>query len=88
MLPVAMECSIDPRHSTSPAPFSCSAYASCARFMSVMVSGKGPSSRRLPASTKGTRARTHSYITPRVSRPLSTAFAMPPAWLIALIARM
>ena len=25
MLPVAMECSMDPRHSTSPAPFNCSA---------------------------------------------------------------
>src|SRR3984957_5637509 len=54
MLPVAMECSIEPRHSTSPAPRSCSAYASCARFISVIVSGKGPSSRRLPASTNGT----------------------------------
>ena len=32
MLPVAIECSIDPRHKTRPAPFNCSAYASCARL--------------------------------------------------------
>src|SRR5207248_510888 len=51
MFPVAMECSMDPRQSTTPAPLSCSAYASWAAFMSVMVSGSGPSSRKLPAST-------------------------------------
>src|SRR5574340_791805 len=72
MLPVAMECSMEPRHSTSPAPFNCSAYASCATFMSVMVSGSGPSSRRLPANTNGTPCFTHSYSTPEVSRPDST----------------
>src|SRR5579859_6883256 len=31
MLPVAMECSMEPRHRTNPAPFNCSAYASWAR---------------------------------------------------------
>src|ERR1035441_7061414 len=60
ILPVAMECSIVPRQSTSPAPCNCAAYASWAAFMSVMVSGKGPSSRRLPASTNGMPAFTHS----------------------------
>ena len=48
-------------------------------FMSVMVSGSGPSSRRLPASTNGMPAFTHSYMMPLVRRPLSTALAMPPA---------
>src|ERR1019366_7137266 len=60
MLPVAMECSIVPRQITSPAPCNCAALASWAAFMSVMVSGKGPSSRRLPASTNGMPAFTHS----------------------------
>jgi hypothetical protein len=32
--------------------------------MSVMVSGRGPSSRRLPASTNGTLFLTHSYMMP------------------------
>ena len=36
--------------------------------MSVMVSGSGPSSRRLPASTNGTLFFTHSYITPDFRR--------------------
>src|SRR5579871_141829 len=73
MLPVAIECSIDPRHSTRPAPFSCSAYASCARFISVIVSGSGPSSRKLPASTNGTPWVTHACMIPVFSRPDSTA---------------
>ena len=34
--------------------------------MSVMVSGSGPSSRKLPASTNGTPALTHSYMMPAV----------------------
>ena len=64
MLPIAIECSMEPRHSTTPAPFKCCAQRSCATFISVMVSGSGPSSRRLPASTNGTLFFTHSYITP------------------------
>src|SRR5579883_323664 len=79
MLPVAMECSIVPMHSTRPAPFNCSAYASWAQFMSVMVSGSGPSSRRLPASTNGTFAFTHSYRMPEFSLPDSTAARTEPA---------
>src|SRR5665213_881255 len=88
MLPVAMECSIEPRQITSPAGFSSAAYASCAAFISVMVSGRGPSSRRLPASTKGILLRTHSNITPDFRRPLSTAPAMPFSRYMALMARM
>src|SRR5579872_4816472 len=80
MFPVAMECSMVPMHSTSPAPFNCSAYESCAQFISVMVSGSGPSSRRLPASTKGIFAFTHSYRTPDSRRPDSTAARTEPAW--------
>ena len=48
----------------------------------------GPSSRMLPARTNSTPARTHSTITPLFSTPDSTAPRMPPARLIALMARM
>ena len=37
--------------------------------MSVIVSGSGPSSRRLPASTNGTLFFTHSYMMPLVKPP-------------------
>ena len=35
--------------------------------------------RKLPASTNGTPAFTHSYMMPRSSFPVFTAFAIPPA---------
>ena len=57
-------------------------------MMSVIVSTIGPSSRMLPARTKSTPARTHSTMMPLFSTPVSTAALMPPARLIALIARM
>ena len=39
----------------------------------MIVSGSGPSSRMLPARTYSTPWRMHSYITPDVSTPCSTA---------------
>ena len=89
MLPTPMLCSIDESISTSCTLLeSAAAYRSCASTRSITVSGSGPSSRMLPASTNSTLFFTHSYMTPDFSTPVSTAARMLPARLIVLIAAM
>ena len=41
MFPVAIECSMLPKHNTSPAPRKCSAYASCAAVTAAPLSSLG-----------------------------------------------
>src|SRR5215475_6515611 len=78
ILPAPIEWSIDDKQTTILAPSSSRAYSSCASIKSIWVSGKGPSSRIEPASTKGTFFLTASYIMPERRTPASTAPRIEP----------
>ena len=69
MFPTPMPCSIVESARTRPTPSIADAYRSCASRRSMIVSGSGPSSRMLPASTKSTPCRMHSYMTPDFNTP-------------------
>src|SRR6476469_7462652 len=73
MLPTPMPWSMVDSTTAMPTSASASAYRSCAATRSMIVSGSGPSSRMLPASTYGTWWVTHSYMIPEVSSPEATA---------------
>jgi hypothetical protein len=60
MFPTAMACRVEASIRTMVRPLSCSSYICCACTVSVMTSGKGPSSRIDAARMKGTSFFTHS----------------------------
>src|SRR3712207_5830478 len=86
MFPTAIECSMVDNISTSLASLITSLYLRCASTTSVTTSGKGPSSRIEPASTKGTPFFIHSYITPLLNNLFSTSALSPPALKTSLMA--
>jgi hypothetical protein len=66
-----------------PTPIACSIEDS---INTISVSGRGPSSRIEPASTKGTWPCTQAWKMPCCSTPCATAAASPPQRRILLIA--
>ena len=85
-LPTAIECSIVPSIMVMPTPCRALSIASLARTVSVMTSGRGPSSRIDPARMYVMPFSVASYIMPPLSFPCSIAFLMEPLAMISLMA--